>query len=219
MVLSLSNYEVFEKPFRYVVIKDCIKLNQAETIQHAYDLIQAQKSSHIENANYSKTEVKSASGLCGQLLEALSSQELSDFCSQLFPDVGPIAPDNRYDGGGLTMTPVGKFLRYHFDFPFSNIAQKYRVINAILYLSEPGIEGGQLHLLDPESGTVEAAIKPEFGTLAIFATSKHTPHGVSRIFNKPRLSINSYFYADKPIDDRFEPSKTHWLNDTQGVNH
>ena len=117
------------------------------------------------------------------------------------------------------MTGVGKYLRYHFDFPYSNVAKKYRVVNALVYLSDPKIEGGELHLLDPETGTVEARVEPKFGTLALFATSDGSPHGVSKIYKHPRISINSYFYADKPLDNRIEPGKTTWLNTSEGMTH
>ena len=148
----------------------------------------------------------------------MSSQKLADICANHL-NLDRLEPDPEYDGGGLTITGTGKFLRYHYDFPYSNVAKKYRVVNALLYLSDPEIKGGELHLLDPKTGTVEATVLPKFGTLAIFPTSGQTPHGVSKIYNHPRISINSYFYADKPLDNRLDPSKTVWINSMEGMNH
>ena len=216
MILSLEKYEIREKPFKHIVYRDTIKADQKEVTLEALNQIEKQKCLLVENENFSKIELKKSSGICGKLMESMSSKELASLCSNLF-SIPNIEPDPQFDGGGLTYTEVGKYLRYHYDFPYSNTAKKYRVINALLYLSDPNIKGGDLHLLDPESGTVESCIEPKFGTLAIFATSNKTPHGVSKIYSHPRIAINSYFYANQPLDERTEPSKTIWLNNMKTV--
>jgi hypothetical protein len=71
--------------------------------------------------------------------------------------------------------------------------------------------GGDLHLLDSSTKTVEASIQPLWGRILAFPTSRSTPHGFSIIKNGRRIGVNAYFYADSPLDDRFTPSKTEWL--------
>lgn len=210
-MLQFENAEFFDYPFKHVVLTDCILGDRQEIWQEIKDLAAKNEDKHVENDNFSKLELKEAAGQIGEILKGMCSGELTNVCKRFFPEFEDLSADPTFDGGGLTKTPVGKFLRYHADFPYSNSARKYRVVNALLYLNEPEMRGGHLHLLDPESGTVEAQVKPEFGKILIFATSKLTPHGFSRIFEKPRYSVNSYFYADQPADGRVEPGKTEWI--------
>jgi Rps23 Pro-64 3,4-dihydroxylase Tpa1-like proline 4-hydroxylase len=149
--------------------------------------------------------------MIGELLTGMQGEKILSFCKKIF-HFEELYGDPNFDGGGLTITNKGGFLRYHADFPYSNLANRYRVINAILYLSTRDIQGGNLHLIDYDSGTVEASIQPKFGTIAIFPTSKYTQHGVSRILEGTRVGINAYFYANAPLDDRVDPSKTLWMN-------
>lgn len=210
-MLQLKSAKSFDHPFRHVVLTDCIVSERQEIWREIKELSNKCKDKHVENENFSKLEIKEAPGQIGEILKCMCSEKLTKVCKRFFPEFEDLSPDPTFDGGGFTRSPIGKFLRYHADFPYSNSAKKYRVVNALLYLNEPEMRGGHLHLLDPESGTVEAQINPEFGKIVVFATSKFTPHGFSRIFEKPRYSVNSYFYSDKPADDRIQPGKTEWI--------
>lgn len=218
MLVSCNDPEVYDHPFKHVIYRDVIKTSFDELSASIDDVAEKNSFRLKQNENFHKIEVKSASGRLQQLLDFMASDDLAALCAQHF-NIPNLEADPSFDGGGLTITGVGKYLRYHYDFPYSNSAKGYRVVNALLYLSNPKIKGGNLHLLDPGSGTVEASIEPFFGTLAIFATSGKTPHGVSRIFGYPRVSINSYFYAQAPLDERYEPSKTEWIDTIKGMNH
>ncbi len=212
LMLNLSNWEAFTRPFPYVVIKNTISID-SEKFKYEVDEILSGSVNIKTDNNFQKIEIKKAGGIIGELLSEMQSNQLLDFASQKF-SLGNISSDISYDGGGFTITKQGGFLRYHADFPYSNNVQKYRVLNALMYLCDDDFEGGELHLIDPYSGTVEARITPKFGTIAIFPTSKYTPHGVSRIIKGNRISINSYFYDSKPLDDRLTPSKTMWLTES-----
>lgn len=211
-MLNLENWKKFTRPFPYVVIENAISID----LDKFKDEVSSILSSHVNgrnNENFQKIEIKKADGIIGELLSEMLSNQLLNFASHNF-SLDSISSDFSYDGGGFTITKQGGFLRYHADFPYSSNIGKYRVLNALLYLCDDDFEGGELHLIDPFSGTVEARITPKFGTIAIFPTSKYTPHGVSRIIKGNRLSINSYFYDSKPLDDRLTPSKTLWLNES-----
>ena len=218
MLINLDNPEIYDEPFRHVIFRNCVNVDFQEVLEQADMLFSENEGKLVQTENYSKVEVKKANGVCGELLKFMSGEVLLRVCEKYLNMQG-LSTDPDYDGGGLTYSAPGKFLRYHYDFPYSNTTKKYRVVNALLYLSNPCIRGGQLQLLDPKSGTVEASIEPTFGTLAMFPTSSETPHGVSKIKDHNRISINSYFYADQPLDDRLEPSKTIWLNEVKGVRH
>jgi Rps23 Pro-64 3,4-dihydroxylase Tpa1-like proline 4-hydroxylase len=211
-MLNLTNFEVFSRPYQYIVIKNAIRIDTGTFINEVNQILASSVNAR-NNDNFQKTEVKSAEGVIGQLLSEMQSSQLLNFSREKF-SLNNISGDLSYDGGGFTVTPQGGFLRYHADFPYSSSVGKYRVLNALMYLCDDSFEGGELHLIDPISGTVEARITPKFGTIAIFPTSKYTPHGVSRIIKGNRLSINSYFYDSKPLDDRLTPSKTMWLTES-----
>jgi hypothetical protein len=210
-MLNLKTYKNFNLPFSYTLFENALNIkyqefvNELNTIDESYFIERS-------NENFQKKELSNCNNLLiNKLLkEIVSEQTLSQI--KLIYEFENLTTDPTFDGGGLTITDTGGFLRYHADFPYSNSAKKYRVLNAILYLSDPSIIGGDLHLLDFNTGTVEATIKPIFGTLLVFPTSKYTIHGFSKILKGKRITINSYLYDDKPIDDRNEPSKTIWFN-------
>ncbi len=163
-----------------------------------------------ETENTRKYEWKSFEDETQQLLDFMISQEVVTTCKDYF-GLAELESDPSFDGGGLVVSEVGGYLRYHHDFPYSNETGKYRVVNALLYLSSRNLRGGNLHLLDPKSGTVEFEIVPSSGTFVAFPTSKFTPHGFSRILEGRRIGVNSYLYASSPLDGRWKPSATEWL--------
>lgn len=207
---NLDHKENFNYPYPHTIFENVLDFGFDNCLK-ALEEINFSKVKENANSNYQKIELKSVEGLFGKLLDFMSSTQLSDALAGIY-QFDDLTPDPAFDGGGLTLTREGGFLRYHADFPFSNETKKYRVLNAILYLCDPNIKGGNLHLLHYESGTVERVVEPNFGRLIVFPTSKYTPHGFSKIIQRDRVSINSYFYSNKPIDDRIEPTKTHWFN-------
>lgn len=206
-----ESFSLFEYPFPYAIANADIPCSYEEllaAIEHEPDF----NKNVSTTDNFQKTEIRrsNSDGIITDMLEGLSSYELTSVLARLF-QIGTLYPDTTFDGGGLTITETGGHLRYHADFPYSNSAKKYRVINCLLYLSSPDIEGGNLHLLDPKSRTVEASIAPLWGTILAFPTAKNTPHGFSKVKKGRRISVNAYFYSDRPLDDRFVPGKTEWI--------
>jgi Rps23 Pro-64 3,4-dihydroxylase Tpa1-like proline 4-hydroxylase len=128
-----------------------------------------------------------------------------------------ITPDASYDGGGYVVSPPGSFLGYHADFNFSSKASKYRVINNLFYMNPNYTDnlGGQLHLLDSNSKTVEKFVAPSQNTILGFFTDDTSFHGVS--LNKEnffRRSFNLYYCYDKPISSNqaVQPHRTIWMD-------
>lgn len=209
MKIKFKEINFFNEPFPHIISTTDIHLNY-ELIE---DLIASKSIDHFRvtnNIDFQKKELRSDSGLLGNLLSAIQTDEIKKICEDSF-NIKNLISDPNFDGGGLTITELNGYLKYHCDFPYSNEVNAYRVINTLLYLSDSALEGGDLHLLDPISLTVEKIIKLDFGLFVAFPTSKNTPHGFSRIKKGRRISINSYFYSDRPLDDRTEPSKTDWI--------
>jgi len=211
MIFNIDNFHIHKDPFRYA-LSDYVLPFTYEELLSAIDSESDLNKSITNNADFQKIEIRKShsNGLIHDLLALMKSDELTGVLSNVF-DIGPLSSDGTYDGGGLTITEAGGHLRYHADFPYSNNAKKYRVINCLLYLSSPDIIGGDLHLLDPKTRTVEASVPPQWGRLLAFPTTRFTPHGFSRVKNGRRIGVNAYFYADQPLDDRYSPGKTEWL--------
>jgi Rps23 Pro-64 3,4-dihydroxylase Tpa1-like proline 4-hydroxylase len=134
-----------------------------------------------------------------------------------------IFPDLTYDGGGYVISPPNAFLSYHADFNFSSNIDKYRSLNVLFYMNQNYKEsfGGQLHLLDSESKTVEGKVEPRANTLLAFRTDDESIHGVSRNRdNFHRRSFNIHYYTNKPVSQKQSetPHKTLWL-DVDTHNH
>lgn len=214
--LKQSTIETY--PFEYTVIDNFLDISNAENFYNGLLTNKALKESQLYDTetNGSKRQFNVSNGniFLQELLDVFSNSELSSAIAEKFSFDELLYPDATFEGGGLTFSPPGTFLRYHGDFNYSSKVQKYRVINAILYLNynyQPS-DGGQLHLLDPKSDTVERIVEPVFNRCVLFKTSKETPHGVSRNNNEfTRVSFNSYFYADSPLrEDETQPHRTLW---------
>jgi len=209
MKIKFKEINFFNEPFPHITSKTDICLNY----KLIKDLIASTSPDQFRvtnNVDFQKKELRNDSGLLGDLLGAIQTDEIKKVCEDSF-GIKNLISDPNFDGGGLTITELNGYLRYHNDFPYSSEVNAYRVINTLLYLSDSELEGGDLHLLDPISLTVEKIIKLEFGLFVAFPTSKNTPHGFSRIKKGKRIGINSYFYSDSPLDERTEPSKTDWI--------
>ena len=217
---NISNY-----PFKHLLIENFLESNEIENLQK--DLVQLERVSEPRryvSDHGDKREWKSFSEDLKNLngfLNFLASPEFIDCLKRTFslPLETTIYPDPTYDGGGYVISPPGAFLRYHADFNYSSKAEKYRVINVLFYLNENYQDsfGGELHLLDAETKTVEKRVQPRSNVLLGFLTDDVSFHGVSIIREQSRRSFNIYYYADQPISDdqTLTPHKTIWVSDNE----
>jgi Rps23 Pro-64 3,4-dihydroxylase Tpa1-like proline 4-hydroxylase len=208
-----------DSPFKHILIHDFLPLEFAE--KSYIDLLQVEKlepdNSFISDNGLKreykthKTDMKEYN----MLMDLFSKEYLLPIIESKFGlNAGSLYSDSSYDGGGYVISPSKTYLRYHVDFNFSSKLNKYRCVNMILYMNKNYKDeyGGQLHLLDNSTKTVEKTVKPEFNTAVIFLTNSNTPRGVSINNNFERRSINVYYYSDEPlIESDCVPHKTIWL--------
>ena len=206
-------------PYDHVIIDDFLDIDDYKSCYQNLLNVQTRKENQLyDNArNGSKRQYNSAEGNVDfqKVLDAFSNQELANIIADKFNYDEPLYPDPTFEGGGLTFSPPGTFLRYHADFNYSSNTERYRVINAILYLNYDyqTANGGHLHLIDPKSNTVEGVVEPRFNRCVMFKTNKNTPHGVNRNNDGfTRVSFNCYFYSNKPLlQDEVKPHRTLWV--------
>lgn len=208
-ILGASDFEI---PWRFSVGYLSVLDNEFENFKKDFSVLTFGSKSEKRNS-FTKFELRNTEELRRlRFVRKIYEWYLSDECTAAVEKklgFSDIWADESLDGGGLTLTPSGHGLRYHVDFPFSNSARGFRVANLIVYLSN--CDGGRFQLLDPGYKTVEAEIVPEATKFCLFPTSEHTPHGHSMVRSGQRLSFNLYFYAERPLDNRFQPAKTEWI--------
>ena len=215
--IEQSTVDVY--PFEHIVIDNFLDIEDTQKFYQGLLTNQELNEDQIYNAekNGTKRQFTSSNGniFLQQLLDVFSDVELGRTIADKFAFDQTLYPDSTFEGGGLTFSPPGTFLRYHGDFNYSSNVQKYRVINAILYLNYEyqTHNGGHLHLLDAASDTVERTVEPVFNRCVMFKTAKDTLHGVNRNSkNFTRVSFNAYYYADQPLRaDELQPHKTLWI--------
>jgi Rps23 Pro-64 3,4-dihydroxylase Tpa1-like proline 4-hydroxylase len=206
------------RPWDHIVIDDFLPIANAAEFYQQLKHIQHQESDQIYDVEHNGRKLQFTQSNGDPALESLmsvfGSQQLASEIQQKFMLDRGLTPDTTFEGGGLTFSPPGTFLRYHSDFNYSSRAQRYRVVNAICYFNHnyQSSNGGHLHLLDPKSNTVESLVEPKFNRCVLFKTSKLTPHGVNRnSLNFTRISFNCYFYSEQPLlADEVDPHRTLW---------
>lgn len=219
----LIDSEISNYPFKHILVEQFLDGGALNLLQS--DLILLEKtpeskryvSDHGDKREW-KEFPKELSHL-NKFLNLLSSEEFVSSLKKIFdiPQELNLLTDPTYDGGGYVISPPGSFLRYHADFNYSSKAEKYRVLNILFYLNQDYQEdlGGELHLLDAQTKTVEKRVAPKANTLLGFLTDDISFHGVSIIRKQPRRSFNIYYYSDKPIseDQATIPHKTIWVGE------
>jgi len=220
---KILEVEVGSYPFSHFIVKNYLSERDLRNVLADLSVLEQSAPTSIFKSNFGeKKEWKEfPAGLVHltELLDYLSSDEFIESLRIKFKISKEVKlyPDNSYDGGGYVISPPGSYLGYHADFNFSSHAEKYRVLNVLIYMNENYVptQGGILHLLDPDSKTVEGEVMPEINTMLAFFTDDVSFHGVSK--NKHdffRRSFNLYYYADSPISPNqgSDPHKTIWLD-------
>lgn len=226
---NLSAAEVNSYPFSHFVVKNYLSEQDLKKVLEDLSELEQSEPSSVFKSNFGEKKEwkkfpRELVNLTG-LLDHLSSNEFIESLKLKFdiPKELEIYADVLYDGGGYVISPPGSYLGYHADFNFSSLAEKYRVLNVLIYMNEgyQRTDGGILHLLDPDSKTVESEVMPEANTMLAFFTDDISFHGVSRNNREFfRRSFNLYYYADQPVSPNqgLNPHKTIWL-DTEVHSH
>jgi Rps23 Pro-64 3,4-dihydroxylase Tpa1-like proline 4-hydroxylase len=229
MLFKVTNSSLEIYPFPYFLIEDSLSESDlALLLEELKTLEKTKPTSKFDSDFGQKKEWKSFPSEFVNLNEILSFLGSEEFINMLklkfkIDSEVQIYPDFTYDGGGYVISPPGSFLGYHADFNFSSVSKMYRVLNILLYMNQgySTDNGGELHLLDSVSKTVERRVSPKAGTLLGFFTDDVSFHGVSKNNdNFFRRSFNLYYYCATPIsaNQSIEPHKTIWV-ETKNHHH
>lgn len=221
---------VSEYPYKHFVVTDFLSGVQVENLKIDLKSLEGTVPTNVyTSTNGEKREWRSFEGDYRFLEKFMKMLASLDFIAALKKTMGiaeeiDVSPDFTYDGGGYVISPPGAHLGYHADFNFSSKANSYRVLNVLFYFNEDYKEdfGGVLHLLDPNTKTVEGSVHPRQNTLLCFLTDDLSFHGVS--INKPnfyRRSFNIYYYTKAPLSGSQDvnPHKTIWIGADTAHDH
>lgn len=217
---SIAAQEISRYPFEHLQVSDLFSVGAVNELLQSALKIENSNPTKFFDSNYGrKKEYRSfdeSNGAVFQFIQALYSVEFLELLKDKFHLDQDLIPDWTFDGGGYVLAPQHSFLSYHADFNFSSQVGMYRVLNILFYMNDNYLEnqGGELHLLDSVSKTVEKRVSPRLNTLIAFKTDDVSLHGVSR--NSPnfdRRSFNIYYYTKFPvsINQSSMPHKTLWV--------
>jgi 2OG-Fe(II) oxygenase superfamily len=220
---KFSAIETFEYPFMHLVSENFLKGEDLKLLLSELEDLEKMIPTKIFDSPFGRKrefrEFPTEYKFTNQLLGFFGGKEFINELKIKFdvPSELEMFPDPTYDGGGFVISPPGSFLTYHADFNFSSATNMYRSINILFYLNEnyDTNQGGELHLLDTESKTVEKSVSPRANTILGFRTDDVSFHGVSKNGkNFFRKSFNLYYYTKFPIsgNQSLDPHKTIWVN-------
>ncbi len=223
LLAAISNQEISTYPFEHLQVENLFDANNINLLlQSALKIEDTAPTKFFDTEFGQKKEYRlfdHSNGAVFTFIQALYSEQFLQLLKDKFqiPAELELFPDWAFDGGGYVVSPQQAFLSYHADFNFSSQVGMYRVLNILFYMNDNYFEnqGGELHLLDSVSKTVEKRVSPKLNTLIAFKTDDVSLHGVSRnslSFN--RRSFNIYYYAKSPvsINQSSAPHKTLWVD-------
>lgn len=153
-------------------------------------------------------QVQSVGRTVGALSGALDSVDFVAFLSQL-TGIQDLLADSTHFAAGIHETRPGGFTKVHTDFKRHPHSRLHHRVNVLLYLNPAWLPeyGGSLELWPMNMSAVGRSVLPELGTMVVFETNAHTPHGLPVPVTCPsggaRRSLAAYYYsADRPRQER-----------------
>lgn len=189
------------KPFRFVVIDDCLEEDFADALLLEYP----PGDPNWTNITYTHQKKKFAltKGFPPRINEFFAMTASEEFLTLMsgITGISGLLADPELLGGGCHQTVNGGYLDVHVDFNLHPVTQNHRRLNAILYLNKNWKEeyAGFLELWDMQKKVRIANIAPSFNRLVIFETNEISFHGHPVPLNIPdgmsRKSLAVYYYT------------------------
>jgi len=207
----VSPHILFENFFNEDVLDSV--LNEFPNLEINYD----NHYNDINSKSFAKNNLKDFNQI-KKLIDFLNSEIFLDFLQKLTGIKEKLVTDPDMVGGGLHESKKGGYLKLHSDFYLHPTLNLDRRINVILYLNKnyKPESKGEIYLYDKG---LKNFVKyyPQFNSLLIFNTTKHSYHGFPEpIEMDSRKSIALYFYSKgRPKSEREiyrRLNNTYWIN-------
>jgi Rps23 Pro-64 3,4-dihydroxylase Tpa1-like proline 4-hydroxylase len=116
--------------------------------------------------------------------------------------IAPLEPDPTLYVGGISLMAQGCFVNPHLDNSHDARREKYRVLNALFYVS-PGWRpeyGGNLELWDHGVKRPPRTIHSRFNRLVVMEANQTSYHSVSPVvYGGRRCCIANYYFTPRPV--------------------
>lgn len=126
-----------------------------------------------------------------------------------------LEPDPALYAGGISVMTQDHFLNPHIDNSHDKDRARWRVLNALYYVS-PGwsdADGGHLELWPDGPGAAPVTLHSRFNRLIVMATHAHSWHSVSAVRSTGmRCCVSNYYFRRKPL----RPSDTFHVTSFRG---
>jgi Rps23 Pro-64 3,4-dihydroxylase Tpa1-like proline 4-hydroxylase len=217
-----------KKPFRYTLIENFFKAEEADKIHDAYPTIKDgmwDGTTYLDQKNkFQKTEFEPGS-LLERVFQELNSPELLRWLETITDIEEPIIADPDLFGGGLHQSVNGAFLNVHVDYNIHPKTKYHRRMNLLVYMNKDWKDAYEGHLelwdLSGEKKVQLGRYAPEFNRCVIFETNEISFHGHPKPLKTPegvnRKSIALYYYTkNRPAHEIADDHNTIYVN-TEGV--
>ena len=193
-------------PFKYVIIDDFFKQEQAEAIYKSYPSLAKgmwDGTTYIDQKNkFQKTSFEHGS-IFNLVFEELNSEKFIEFIQEITKIKEQIIGDKSLFGGGLHQSTNGAFLNVHVDYNIHPTTKFHRRLNILIYMNKDWKEeyNGYLELWDLRNSNRKLIdfISPIFNRCVIFETNEISFHGHPKPLMTPenicRKSLAAYYYT------------------------
>lgn len=119
-----------------------------------------------------------------------------------------LEPDPELYAGGISVMTKDQFLNPHIDNSHDKDRRRWRVLNALFYLTPQwgDGDGGHLELWPEGPGAAPVTLHSRFNRLVVMATHDDSWHSVSPVRGlRPRCCVSNYYFRRAPVraGDRF----------------
>ena len=217
-----------KKPFRYVMVENFFKADQAELIYQNYPSIKDGKwggTTYIDQKNkFQKTEFDKNS-VTNKVFKELNSKDFLTWLQDVTEMEAELFADDDLFGGGLHQSINGAFLNVHVDYNIHPKTKYHRRLNLLVYMNKDWKDEYEGHLelwdLSNNNKLLLGKYAPTFNRCVIFETNEVSFHGHPKPLKTPdhmnRKSIATYYYTKtRPENEIVSEHNTIYVN-TEGL--
>jgi Rps23 Pro-64 3,4-dihydroxylase Tpa1-like proline 4-hydroxylase len=226
---ELKNQFINSEPFHHIVIDNFLDDNflndvtneiknmpESKWYDEQFKHINNERDSVAQSKKIALTDVKKMEPLSQKVMEMFHSTIFLNFLEDV-TDIKELQNDPYQYGAGIHRIKRDGHLAIHADFNIHPMTQKYRRINALLYLNQDWKEeyNGQLELWNKDMSKCVHSIPPIFNRLVIFRITDDAYHGHPDPWKAPegkdRFSFAFYYYTDdRPEHEKSAPHMALW---------
>jgi Rps23 Pro-64 3,4-dihydroxylase Tpa1-like proline 4-hydroxylase len=206
LLAAREGIELFEEPFKHVVIDDFFPAEFADACLKAFPKISDPVWEHANDPDIEvkfRTDWKSELDIPDGMLPAIRILNSAPFLKAMSEVMGirKVIPDPYFTGGGLNVTMRGGLLDVHVDGNYHDATGLNRRLNALVYLNPEWQQdwGGEFGIYDNEGEVCLKKVAPLHNRLVVFDSHDKSFHGLPDPVNfpegEPRRSIILYYYT------------------------